>query len=96
MRPLLHSLSTHTRGEGPPVSTVQALRRIWPQWGLRMDDLEGILKRKKGAGAKECNWAASAEGDGQKMQRAHSAQVYAQALKTFHSSLPVPESARSC
>ena len=42
-----------------------------------MDDLETILKRNKGAGAKGSNWTASAEGDGQKMQRVHTAQAYA-------------------
>ena len=40
MQPLLHHLSTHTCSVGPPVSTVHALRRIWPKWGLRIDDLE--------------------------------------------------------
>ena len=92
MKPLLHNLSAGVRGDASTVSTVQALRRIWPQWGLRMDGLEAALKRKKGAGAKGCNWAASADGDGLKMQRVHSAQVYAQALKTFHGSLTVPDS----
>ena len=57
-----------------------------------MDDLETILKRKKGAGAKGSNWTAAAEGDGQKMQRVHTAQAYAQTLKTFHGGLPIRES----
>ncbi len=92
MKPLLHNLSASVRGDASTVSTVQALRRIWPQWGLRMDGLEAALKRKKGAGAKGCNWAASAEGDGLKMQRVHSAQVHAQTLKTFHGSLTTSDS----
>ena len=52
MKPLLHKLSADTRGEGSAVSTLQALRRIWPQWGLQMDDLETARRRNKGAGAK--------------------------------------------
>ena len=75
MKPLLHKLSTMARGDEPAVTTVQALRRIWPTWGLQMDALDAALKRKKGPGAKASNWAASAEGDGLKMQRVHSAQV---------------------
>ena len=57
-----------------------------------MDELETVLKGKKGVGAKGCNWAASAEGDGLKMQRVHSAQVYAHTLKAFHGSLTVSDS----
>ena len=92
MKPLLHKLSAVTRGDGSAVSTVQALRRIWPQWGRQMHELETALKGKKGAGAKGCNWAASAEGDGLKMQRVHSAQVYAHTLKAFHGSLTASDS----
>ena len=92
MKPLLHKLSTMARGDEPAVTTVQALRRIWPTWGLQMDALDAALKRKKGPGAKASNWAASAEGDGLKMQRVHSAQVYAHTLKTFHGSLSTSDS----
>ena len=42
--------------------------------------------------ANGCDWEASAEGDALKMQRVHTAQIYAHTLKSFHHDLPVPES----
>ena len=47
---------------------------------------------KEGAGGKGCDWEASRESESLNMQRVHSAQVYVQAVKTLHSSIPVPQS----
>ena len=62
MRPLLHKFATDTtlQGSGSVVSTVHALRRLWPQWGQRMDEVEAKLKSKKGAGGKGCGSASKA------------------------------------
>ena len=92
MKHLLHKLSTNTQGDGSAVSTVQALRCVWPQWGLRMDDVENKLKSTKGVGAKSWNWAASMEGDSLKLERVHSAQVCAHTPENFDGSLPVSDS----
>ena len=54
-----------------------------------MDELESKLRAKKGAGAKYADWEASAEGDALKMQRVHTAQIYAQTLNVFHASVPL-------
>ena len=92
MKPFPHKLSMNAHGDESAVSTVQALRRVWPQWGSRINDLEAKLKIKKGAGGKGYNWATAMGGDGLHMQRVHSTQVYAHARKTFHHTLPVPDS----
>ena len=50
MKPLLEKLAHASAEMGSPTSTVQALRRLWPQWGQRMDTLEAKLKSKNGGG----------------------------------------------
>ena len=92
MKPLLHKLASDNPNAASAISTVQALRRLWPTWGHKMDELEAKLKANKGAGGRGCDWEASEEGDSQKMQRVHSAQVYAHTLKSFHNAISVPES----